>query len=172
VAAILLGTLNCAGWTIGSFVAVRWHEDQQQKRADYFCGRQMVNIFLELKQYAREHDGFTPARLDDLVPNRSSFAYDFYCPTHPPTAARIAAASSGTVPLASDYIYTLPSIRLAELPTAARTVVLYEPLANHGGRGVNMLFADGGQVFVPVAQARPIIAELENGLNPPPSLHR
>jgi prepilin-type processing-associated H-X9-DG protein len=47
-------------------------------------------------------------------------------------------------------------------------VLLYEPLTEHQ-EGANFAFADATVQFIPKARAQRIQAELNRGLNPPPS---
>jgi prepilin-type processing-associated H-X9-DG protein len=46
-------------------------------------------------------------------------------------------------------------------------VMAYEPLSNHGGEGINVLFADGHVEFVNKNTAAIMIRNLEAGQNPP-----
>lgn len=52
------------------------------------------------------------------------------------------------------------------------TVVAYEPLTNHAGRGIHVLDAQGVVYSVPAGDAERVIAELTAGQNPPPTLRR
>ncbi len=51
--------------------------------------------------------------------------------------------------------------------TASNAVIAYEPLAAHGGAGMNVLWADAHVSFEPKASAQQITAALEAGQNPP-----
>ena len=49
----------------------------------------------------------------------------------------------------------------------ATTVVLYEPMSNHGGDGMNVLFLDGHVEFLTKRSAAAMVAQLQRGQNPP-----
>ena len=49
----------------------------------------------------------------------------------------------------------------------SKTVVAYEPLCNHHGKIMNVLFADGHVEMLHPAVAVPMVNNLQSGLNPP-----
>ena len=50
---------------------------------------------------------------------------------------------------------------------APNVILAYEPLSNHYGNGMNVLFGDGHVEFIHTAEATALIAELTTGHNPP-----
>jgi prepilin-type processing-associated H-X9-DG protein len=46
-------------------------------------------------------------------------------------------------------------------------ILAYEPMRNHGGAGVNVLYGDGHVEWVTGEKAKWIIGELKAGHNPP-----
>jgi prepilin-type processing-associated H-X9-DG protein len=64
------------------------------------------------------------------------------------------------------YIWVGSNLKMS---SNSNCVVAYEPLSNHGGRGINLLFVDGHVEFVSQASATQIIKALNAGINPPPN---
>lgn len=66
-------------------------------------------------------------------------------------------------PGASDYIYVGDGLTTSS-PSDA--VVLYEPLHDHGGDGMNVLFADGHVEWVNASDCQPILTQSVAGVRP------
>jgi prepilin-type processing-associated H-X9-DG protein len=63
------------------------------------------------------------------------------------------------------YIYCGAGLSLKDPPTA---ILAYEPLSNHGGKNISVLFLDGHVELLPHDRAVKLIDELQSGHNPPP----
>ena len=63
-----------------------------------------------------------------------------------------------------------PPLPLKYLSDEANFVVMYELPGNHRGRGTHFVLSHGNVPFIDDAAATKMIAELQSGQNPPPSL--
>jgi prepilin-type processing-associated H-X9-DG protein len=123
--------------------------------------------------YASQNRGYLPPSFDVLVASM---------PTTPPvtltrTLGCPACAGNPAKPPAtvgtrmrSNYVFLLWGARLTQVRKPTRTVLAYEPLTNHDGRGGAFLFVDGHVELLKPALATKVIAELQAGQNPPPSI--
>jgi prepilin-type processing-associated H-X9-DG protein len=67
----------------------------------------------------------------------------------------------------ASYFYTGKGLnKRSGAGAGAAAVVAYEPLTHHGD-GIHVLFSDGHVSFVPLPQAKQLIADLQAGKNPP-----
>ena len=98
--------------------------------------------------YADKHDGFAPRTLAQI--------YEARLPNCP---------KSGL----TNYVYLSPGVKLADISNRASTVLVYEPVSNHGD-GASFLMADGHCEYIPTPLADQMIKELGLGANPPPAL--
>jgi prepilin-type processing-associated H-X9-DG protein len=133
--------------------------------------RNMRQIGQALMLYARAHQGQYPPRLGCLLADGNVTTEVFVSPLSNDTKAmgdtieaREAALESGGH---ESYIY-VPNLNSSVDP---RTVVLYEPLTDHSGDGMNVLFGDGHVEFDTKQQAAGMIAEIKAGFNPPRAGH-
>ncbi|MBC7783862.1 MAG: DUF4190 domain-containing protein [Burkholderiales bacterium] len=138
------------------------------------CSSNMRQVVLALKMYANMEPGAkyppdlaTLARAGDLDPDT------YTCPSTNDTAAPGTSANATT--WASQiktgngfcsYIYVPGLTDNAN----ADMVLLYEPLTDHDGDGVNFAFVDGHVDWIPNPQAAKAINELQAGVNPPRAL--
>jgi prepilin-type processing-associated H-X9-DG protein len=128
----------------------------------------MKQIAQAALQYATDNHGNYPPRLEDLMLAEDVPAEAFVCPASEDSPASGATKEARAQNLSSgahlSYIYV--GQRLTTSSAQPNTVVLYEPLANHGNGG-NFLFADGRVEFLPEATAEQVIQQLQNNINPP-----
>lgn len=115
------------------------------------CTANMRSLVNTLKNYASDHAGALPARLDDLAGNSIS----------PNTLSRVRICTESKVA----YIYIGNGMNLNGL--SKDTVLIYEPLGNHSPQSVNVAFPDGRVITYTGADAAKLIAELQAGHNPP-----
>ena len=123
------------------------------------CASNMRQISMAVLMYAQDHRGMAPPNLDLVQVYFGSGAGPVVC-TCPD------AADHGVPPAAVgrgtnySYVYVPPPVwRLSQVPRAASTPMAYEPLANHGGRGINVVYWDGHVEWHNAAQAQAIIAQ-------------
>jgi prepilin-type processing-associated H-X9-DG protein len=121
------------------------------------CMSNLRQIGQGLIMYASDHQGNLPPDLGTLVKTAGLTAMVFVCPsarTHPPgqmTPDQLA----DWVNANSDYIYIGANVNLSHV--MAERVVCYEKDDDHGGKGMNLLFADGHVEFMPLEAAHQAI---------------
>lgn len=132
------------------------------------CGVNMRRIGMELLiQASNDRAGRFPADLGLLARQSEMTGGDFVCPSSSVRAATgpnwHSQVGSGA---ASSYVYLRPT-KYTSRDIPSDYVLLYEPLANHDGRGANFLRADGTAAWHRKAEAERLIQQLEAGQNPP-----
>jgi prepilin-type processing-associated H-X9-DG protein len=110
------------------------------------CANNLKQIGLGLALYTNEHRGAYPPDLGTLLATEDLTAAVFCCPSTntqvPPNLAPAEAVQWANAN--SDYIYLGGALKAAPPPD---TVIAYEKDADHGGDGMNLLFADGHVEF-------------------------
>ena len=106
-----------------------------------YCGSDMRQIGQSLQQYAEENDGRLPRTLELLREWLNLGEADEWaaCPSE----------------IGLRYVYYG---RGQIWPVGDDVPLLAEPLANHGGEGMNVLFGDGNVRFVEAHDARAVLA--------------
>lgn len=145
---------------------------EQSRRAT--CATNMRQLGQAMMIYASVNNGRFPDRLDRLLAYVG--AGTLVCPStnHTPVAGQtpqIQAANLAAGGHAS-YVYVGDSYTTAALINSSNTVVLYEPLGDHGD-GTNVLYADGHVAYLagPVALASipGLASATPNPAGPPPA---
>ena len=125
------------------------------------CASNMRQIGQAVFIYASVNRGQFPDRLDRLLPYAGSAV--FVCPscnhTPAPGATPQIQATNLYKPGHLSYVYVGAGMTTAGFANTSTTVVLHEPLTNHGD-GVNVLYADGSVVFLPRGAAMTMMATL------------
>jgi hypothetical protein len=171
-AGFALGILNLA-MTAAVATAYGVHEYRAARMRR--CAANLKEIGYAILLYSNSHRGTFPPTFDELVttgelPTGSPV---FRCPDCAGGSSK-KPATVGVV-VTSDYVRAPPWDSMPEdsrmLGSYPITLVnAYEPLGNHVGRGIHLLLVDGGVKWVDAATAAKIVAELQRGQNPPPSL--
>ena len=130
------------------------------------CANNLRQVGQAVFIYASVNGGRFPDTLDKLLPYAGSGV--FVCPscgdTPAPGQTPQIQASNLYAGGHLSYVYVGAGMSTAAGPgNASTTVVIYEPLTNHR-EGVNVLYADGGVVFLPRNAALAMLANL-----PPPA---
>jgi prepilin-type processing-associated H-X9-DG protein len=158
-----LGTAGILLWTVALTLPCidRAREPAQRIK----CASNLRQIGQAILLYANENQGQCPPRFEDLLLTEDIGSEVFTCPSSNDTMA------PGTTPQAQaqnlstgghlSYIYLGAGHALNSSPTA---VLAYEPLSNHAGGGINVLYFDGTVTFIPAPQARQLLKTLK----PPP----
>lgn len=126
------------------------------------CSSNMSQLGQAMLAYAVDYGQYPPdlqALLAD--PNSGLVPQALLCPS------TSHAARAGAAPTFGDnlsFIYTGGGLG-GDAP--ATVVLLYEPVDHHNREGANFLFADGAVQFIPRQQARSMIQQLQQGINPP-----
>jgi prepilin-type processing-associated H-X9-DG protein len=131
------------------------------------CASNMKQIGLGAIMYANNNGGRFPPDLATIFEDQDVLPRVFVCPqtaTPPPAGPTTqAVAAQLKKPGISDYIY------VGEVLTTSSPddcVVLYEPLSDNGGDGMNVLFADGHVEWVDVAGFQSILQQATSGVRP------
>jgi len=104
------------------------------------CRNNMQVIGQTMMLYEQNHRGELPPDLATLMSQTHMAGEMLVCPgTEAPTTQQ---AMAGKV----DYIYIGRGLNRARIDS--KTVVVYEPLSNHNGEGMNVLRADGSVEFL------------------------
>jgi len=130
------------------------------------CASNLRQIGQGILMYADNHQGNYPPDLGTLVKTGNLTAMFFVCPsanTHPP-GGMTADQSADWVNANSDYIYIGANLKTGDPKVVpSTTVVCYEKDDNHGGNGMNLLFADGHVEFM---QLEPAHQAINNSIIP------
>jgi hypothetical protein len=116
------------------------------------CKSRMLSIAAALAEYATDHNGQYPERLEQLIldgyAQRAGLTpSDFVCPGSNDRAASATdpARWAKEISLKCSYIYVG---RGTTKKSAADTPLLYEKRTNHNGAGMTVLFVDGTVEFI------------------------
>jgi prepilin-type processing-associated H-X9-DG protein len=135
------------------------------------CGSNLRQIGQGLLLYTNDHGPKYPPTLELLIDSAELHPSVFVCPAV--DAQRPAAGATTREIIARfkadpkahcSYVY-VGAMMHANLPSD--NVVAYEPLENHSGTGMNVLYNDGHVEWVDAVEGRWIIGELNAGRNPP-----
>ena len=172
VLAVLLGfgLLGCACLLTSILLPSLNRAREQANRVK--CASNLRQIGQAVALYANEHRGEYPDTLDKAMTSGVLATETFVCPASSDTPAPSATAEARAADLSKgghlSYIYVGKGMNTARgAGAAANSVVAYEPLTNHNNDGTNVLFSDGLVRFVPAAQARQMVTDLQAGTNPP-----
>lgn len=135
------------------------------------CASNLRQIGQAAQLYANEHDGRFPDDIEGLL-TQDIIPSVFVCPDSGDTAAAQgpttqATAANVNAPGHCSYVYVGKGWRVKD--ATADVVMAYEPLKNHEGRGMNVVYGDGHVDWVAAAEARAMLSELAAGHNPPRS---
>jgi prepilin-type processing-associated H-X9-DG protein len=132
------------------------------------CGSNLRQLGQAMILYANENGGRFPATIADLL-TQDITSRVFVCPSTNDTEAAMAQTPQATAANVTagghlSYVITCAGFRD---PPPVNAILAYEPLANHGNSGMNVLFGDGHVEWLLPSEARKLLAELKAGHNPP-----
>ena len=135
------------------------------------CASNLKQIGLALAEYARANNGRYPPDLSVLLQPQSDLAPAvFTCPSSsdvPATGDTPEARSHNLRSAPGHLSYVYVGAGLSSSDALPGRVLVYEPLANHGGEGMNVLYTNGDVTFIPMPDADRLIAELQSRHSPP-----
>ena len=119
--------------------------------------------------YANDHRGSFPTNFALLISDQDMDFKVFTCPSTNDVSAKGATTQQTVADFAKpgrcSYIYIGGNLNTTTA-TAAH-IAAYEPLSNHSGTGINVLFGDGHVEWLDAKDAKHLLAELQAGYNPP-----
>ncbi|HEY7115324.1 MAG TPA: H-X9-DG-CTERM domain-containing protein [Tepidisphaeraceae bacterium] len=134
------------------------------------CASNLRTIGQGVLLYANDNQGRFPPTLDELMLTQDLTFEVLICPSTDEDKAQgpttqAALQQMHAQPGHCSYIYIGGG--LTQATATPQHVIAYEPLTNHSGAGMNVLFGDGHAEFLPAAKANYVLAELKAGHNPP-----
>lgn len=116
------------------------------------CASDMREILLAALMYTNEHNGRFPPSLDVLLTTEDITADIFVCPSSNQTSAQGATAADQAASMRADLAHHLSYIYLGRGlnndPNVPLQIILYEPLSDHGGTGINVGYSDGSVAWM------------------------
>jgi prepilin-type processing-associated H-X9-DG protein len=134
------------------------------------CSSNLRQIGMAVMMYANQHKGEYPPTPDLLLLHEDISSECFVCPS---SAGERAAGKTLAEVLANfrkdpaHCSYLLTTAGLNSNNTTSQHVLAYEYSANHGDKGMNLLYGDGSAQWLNMKEAGYVRAELEAGHNPP-----
>jgi prepilin-type processing-associated H-X9-DG protein len=162
---VLVSTVVVLVW--GS-TGLLWLNKERSGEGRMPCPSNLRQIGLAMMIYADHHQGHYPDSFTELLMNEDLTPDVFVCPSsgaslsNAPTTREAAAQLSK--PGRCSYIYAAKGLTM---DTPSTIVLAYEPLENHQGDGMNVLFGDGHVSFFTALEAPKMFADLQAGHNPP-----
>jgi prepilin-type processing-associated H-X9-DG protein len=160
-AAIVLGVVNLVlsvALVGASFPATA---RARQRAQQIKCASNLRQISMAIIMYTNANRGFVPPDLDALMPFFGTPQGAAAVCTCPDAAAHGVPPATAGKAMNYSYVYVQPTVpRINQIRGPSTTVAAYEPLANHGGRSVNVVFWDGHVELLEGAAAQTMVAQL------------
>lgn len=158
--------VTAAGFALG------WHDFNRARVGNRgsTCASNLRQIGQAILLYANENDGSYPLRLEDLLLTQEIGSEVMICPASSDTKALGATPEQVAADLSKgghlSYIYIGQGLN--KKTVGPKTIVIYEPLTNHGGEGIHVLYGDGHVTWQDKKEATVILSKLAASHNPPP----
>lgn len=151
--------------SLAVFWALRLAQDRMNRVK---CASNLSAIGQAIQMYANGHRGKLPDSFVTLRDSEDLAPAIFVCPG----SADVAAAGPTTQAVANamqkpgtvSYVYLAKGMTSDQLNPDL--VLAYEPLANHGSRGMNVLFGDGRVEWIEGARANTLLTQVSSGKRP------
>jgi prepilin-type processing-associated H-X9-DG protein len=180
IAGLILGIANLLGWVAFTTLSARMPQvrtpavprSPSVTATQARCRQNMLKIGEGVLLYCNDHQGRFPDSIDELVVNRYAVPSLFICPEGTDSVATGATPTEQADNLLAgghlSFVYVGKGMTYLQSNSPPMdTVLMYEPLSNHQGKGANFLFLDLHVGFMPAAYAKAMIDELNAGHNPP-----
>jgi hypothetical protein len=166
---LVLGTLELGLVLFAAFVLPdSGHTGHPANRTR--CLQNLWQLGQAVLLYSNENHGLFPPNIDALVLTQDVRFEQLVCPSTTDTPApgpTMQAALRNLHAQPGHCSYTYVGRGLTNRTATAEHVVAYEPISNHGGAGISVLFGDGHTLFLFPADAKYVLLELQAGHNPP-----
>ena len=139
-----------AAYLLGAYLRLDHESGESTRRS--VCLSQMRQIGFAVGQYAQTHDGRPPPDLPLLIGTTDVGRAVFLCPNLPEPASEQGLRFGRSL----SYVYLGGG---TAHPERRDRVVMFEPLANHGGGGGGILWSDNFVEFYPADEVRRIVDE-------------
>jgi prepilin-type processing-associated H-X9-DG protein len=133
------------------------------------CASNLRQLGQAAQLFANENGGRLPNDVDEFL-TEDIVTGVFVCPATNDTPGAPAPTTQATAANVKarghcSYVYVGKGWRADK--ATADVVLAYEPLSNHGGAGMNVLYGDGHVDWLGASEANKLLAELSAGHNPP-----
>ncbi len=162
IAAIIIGILAvliipCLLFAISILLPALNKVRQEALKAK--CASNMRNIAAAMITYSNSNKGEYPDSMVTLIRNGNLPPTVFVCPdsTDTPLTVPLSAVTEADLPGHCSYIYVAGGMNSS---VGSNTVLLYESLADHHSRGINVLYGDTSVSWLPTLQAQQMIQSL------------
>jgi hypothetical protein len=147
----------------------RLYGNVRERQNRVYCQSNISKIGQGFQLYANDHAGQLPQRFDQLISEADLNPAVFICPSTDddyaagPTIQQILADFQK--PGHCSYIYVGAGMSTSTI--TKDSVLAYEPVEHHEGRGAHFVFGDFGAEWRNAKEARKMIEQLKKGVNPP-----
>jgi prepilin-type processing-associated H-X9-DG protein len=160
-AAIVLGMINLVLSFMVAAASFPAMGRARQRAREVQCASNLRQLSMAMFMYASGNKGSVPPDLDALLPFLGPTGAAAIC-TCPDAAAHRAPPATVGKAATYSYVYVPPPVqRLGQIVAPSKTVAAFEPLANHGGRSINVVYWDGHVEMLQGAAARAKVAQLQ-----------
>jgi prepilin-type processing-associated H-X9-DG protein len=159
--------LVTACYALTALLSPIWAHHAREPALRIRCSSNLKQISLGAIMYANAHGGHFPDDLDTIFQEEDIPPYVFTCPASAvdlPVAPTTQATYSALKQQGHlSYIYVGKGLTI-EAPSDV--VLLYEPLSDHSGDGMNVCFADGHVEWLTSSEAKSILQQADAGVRP------
>jgi len=164
---IVLFILGGLVWFADSFMGTGYRAPEQASRVK--CASNMRQIGQGVELCANDHDGRFPDDLETVLANEDLTPQAFVCPSSKDTPAPTAAAPQATAAglrQAGHCTYVYIGKGLTTDMTTPDMIVMFEPLGDHHGDGMNVMFADFHVEWFSKSDGQAILNRVASGVRP------
>ena len=161
-AAVVLGVINLALSVLLAAASVPLAVQARRRALQHECGSRLRQLGMAAFMYAQDHRGAVAPNLDALQTYLGPGGAATAVCTCPEAGTHGVPPATVGLTITYSYVYVVPPVtRIVQIRSPATVPCLYEPLANHGGRGINVLYWDGHVEWHDAASAQKLIAQIQ-----------